>query len=93
MALLVPDFQTFVDLRDGTIVGVTKVTLQSTSDTVTVPKPANTTASASCAGLRDAGNSSATVTQSSNTVTIAGTAGQKLTVVTLHRFIDSGAEA
>lgn len=93
MAALTPDKQTWVDLRDGTQVCITKVTLVSTSDTITVPGPANTTASASCAGLRDAGQSSATVTQSSNTVTIAGTAGQKLTVVTLHRNVNSGAEA
>jgi hypothetical protein len=93
MALLVPDLQTQLDLRDGTMLVVSKVTLQSASDTLTVPKPANTSSSASCAGLRDAGNSSATVTQSGNVVTIAGTAGQKLTVVTLHRFVNSGAEA
>lgn len=93
MAALVPDSQTFLDLRDGTILGISNVTLQSASDTLTVPKPANTTASASAAGLRDANQASATVTQSGNTVTIAGTAGQKLVVVTLHRFIDSGAEA
>ena len=93
MALLVPDLQQFLDMRDGTIVGITKVTLLSASDTLTVPKPANTTASASVAVLRDAGQASCTVSQSAQTVTLTGTAGQKITVVTLHRSVNSGAEA
>ncbi len=93
MAALVPTLQQFLDLRDGTILGITKVKLLTTSDTLTVPGPANTTANASAAGVRNAGEATATVTQSGNTVTIAGTAGQTLTVVTLHRFVNSGAEA
>ncbi len=93
MAALVPTLQQFLDLRDGTILGITKVKLLTTSDTLTVPKPANTTANASVAVVRNAGEASCTATQSSNTVTLVGTAGQTITVVTLHQFVNSGAEA
>lgn len=86
MAALVPNSQAFVDVpgMPGLRLGITRVTLLSASDTLTVPDPASTTASASCAGVRNAGEAACTVTQSDNTVTLAGTAGQTLTVVTLH---------
>lgn len=96
MAALVPDFQRFDDLRDGSTIGVTKVTLVSASDTITVPKLANTTNSASSAQIRGANEAAATVTDDgTNTVTIVGTAGEKATVVTHHGRdqVNFGAEA
>lgn len=93
MATLLPDFQQYIDLRDGTILGIHKVTLKTASDTLTVPVGANTTASASFAQVRDAGEAAATVTSSSNTVTIVGTAGNKVTIASIHRNVNFGAEA
>lgn len=93
MALLVPNKQTFVDFGPGFVVGITEVTLQSASDTLTVPKPSHATASAAVGRLLPASQAAATVTQSSNTVTIVGTAGQKVIVCTLHPHTNSGAEA
>jgi hypothetical protein len=94
MASLLPDFQQYIDLRDGTILGIHKVTLKSTSDTITTPVGANSTASASVAQIRDAGEAAVTVTSSSNTITIAsGTAGNTVTIASLHRNVNYGAEA
>lgn len=93
MASLKPDLQHFFDLRNGKMLGFHKVTLLSTSDTLTVPKLANTTASASSDQIRDAGESAATVSDDgANTITIAGTAGNSVTLVSLHRFVNSGDE-
>lgn len=94
MAALKPDLQHFFDLRNGTVLGFHKVTLLSTSDTLTVPKLANTTASASSDQIRDAGESGVTVTDDgANTITVAGTAGNTVNLVSLHRYVNSGAEA
>jgi len=93
MALLVPTRQKFVDIAPGMVVGVTEVTLVSTSDTVTVPSPSHATASAAVGRLLPAGQAACTATQSSNTVTLVGTAGQKVIVCTLHPHTNSGAEA
>lgn len=93
MASLLPDLQQYLDLRDGTILGIHKLTLKTTSDTFTMPTGANTTASASVAQVRDAGEAAATVTSSGNTVTVVGTAGNTVTVVSIHRNVNYGAEA
>ena len=93
MALLVPTRQKFVDIAPGMIVGVTEVTLLSASDTVTVPSPSHATASAAVGRLLPAGQAACTATQSGNTVTLVGTAGQKVIVCTLHPHTNSGAEA
>lgn len=95
MALLVPLAQTFYDIPGlpGFRLGLTRVKLVTTSDTVTVPTPASSTASASAGRVLQAGQAAATVTQSGNTVTIAGTAGNEVMVVTLHPNVNSGAEA
>ena len=93
---LIPNFQRFDDLRDGTTICVTKVTLVSASDTITVPTLANTTASASSAQVRAAGEVAATVTDDgANTVTIVGVAGDKATIATLHgpANVNFGSEA
>ena len=93
MAALVPLSQRWLDMRDGTQVCVTKVKLLSASDTITVPGPASSTASASVGRLLPNGSSACTATQSSNTVTLVGTAGDIVYVSTLHRNVNSGAEA
>lgn len=95
MALLVPTLQHFFDIPGlpGFTLGLTRVTLGSTSDTVTVPSPASTTTSASVGRLLQAGAAACTATQSGNTVTLSGTAGQEVFVVTLHPRVNSQAEA
>jgi len=96
MAALLPVRQNFVDMKGFTI-GIHQVTLQSTSDTVTVPTLANTTASASSAQVRGANEGAVTVTDDgANTVTLAsGTAGDTVTFITHHgpSLINYGAEA
>ena len=94
MATIKPYLQQFLDLRDGSTIGVHKLRLLSTSDTFTVPKLANTTASASADQVRDAGEAAVTVTDDgANTITLVGVAADTVTVVTHHRHINSGAEA
>jgi len=96
MATLLPRKQDFIDLRDGTTVGIHLVTLQSTSDTITVPTLANSTASTSSATLRRADGNTATVTDDgANTITIVGTAGQDILLVSVHPAsqLNYGAEA
>lgn len=93
MSLLVPLLQRTSDNRDGTQVVITKVKLITTSDTLTVPTPASSTGSASVGRVLPAGSSACTATQSGNTVTLVGTAGDIVYVTTLHNFINSGAEA
>ena len=95
MAALRPYLQQFVDLRDGSIIGIHKVKLLSTSDTITVPNLANTTASASADQIRNAGEAAVTVTDDGdNTITLAGgVAGNTATIVSHHRFINSGVES
>lgn len=90
-----PYLQQFVDLRDGSIIGIHKLKLLSTSDTFTVPALANTTANASADQIRDAAETAVTVTDNGdNTVTLAsGTVGNICTIVTHHRFINSGSES
>ncbi len=97
MALIAPTGQSFNDVKQlgaDVIIGVSTVTLVSTSDTVTVPRLANTASNASSSQVRDAGEAAVTVTDDgSNTVTLVGTAGNKVTLVTLHRGINLGLEA
>jgi hypothetical protein len=93
MALLVPLAQRMLDLRDGTLLVVTKVKLITTSDTLTVPLPHSTTASASAGRVLPAGSSATTVTQTNQTVTITGTVGDIVYVTTLHQSGNSRPEA
>lgn len=95
MAALLPKLQQFVDLRDGSIIGITKATLLSSSDTLTVPTLANSTASASSDQIRNAGEAAVTVTDNgSHTITLSnGTVGDTVTIVSHHRFINYQAEA
>jgi hypothetical protein len=93
MALLVPVWQQFHDLPGGGILGVTKVRLQSTSDTLTVPLPSHQTASASVGRVLQGSAAACTATQSAQTVTLAGTAGNEVIVCTVHSRTNSIPEA
>ena len=97
MAALRPLHQNFDDRRIGDVVGYSRVKLESASDTLTVPTLASTTANASSAQVQRANDSAVTVTDDgANTVTIAGgTAGQEVSIVTLHgpATVNFGAEA
>jgi hypothetical protein len=95
MAALLPKIQQFVELKNGTTIGIHVVLLVSASDTLAVPKLAQrVTASASSATLRTANANTVTVTDNAstadttasggNTVTLVGTAGQEVTIVTVH---------
>ena len=94
MAAVLPNKQDVVDLKNGTIVLITLFTPVSTSDTFTVPDFANSTATVSVATLRRADGNTATVTSDgANTVTVAGTAGQQVLIVSAHSFLNYGAES
>lgn len=95
MATILPKLQQFVDMRNGTTVGIHFVTLVSTSDTITVPKLAQrVTDDVSSGTLRRADAFTATVTDNAstadstasggNTVTIVGTVGQEVMIITVH---------
>lgn len=95
MAALLPDFQREMHLGNGAVVTVSQVTLMSASDTVQLVRGANTTDNASCNQIRDAGEAAVTVTFDSSTgiATLAGgTAGNQVTLTSIHRFINSGLE-
>ena len=100
MAAILPDLQQYVDLKNGTTVGIHLVTPGSTSDTITVPKLAqSTTDDVSAATLRRQDAFTATITDdansgTANTVTIVGTAGEQVLIVTVHGpdTINSGDE-
>lgn len=85
MAALTMFKQNYVDLPDGKMFGLHVVTLQSASDTITVPDLANTTSGASVKHMRRQGQAALTVTNSGNTVTIAGgTKGDQAVIVSFH---------
>lgn len=96
MATIRPDYQNYVDTKEGTTIGIHLVTPVTTSDTFTVPTLANSTANASSATLRRADGNTATITNDgANTVTVAGTVGSTVLVVTVHpaRMVNYGPEA
>jgi hypothetical protein len=95
----------YVDMRNGTTIGIHFVTLLSTSDTLTVPKLAQrVTNSVSSSALRRPDGFTATVTDNAatadttasggNTVTVVGTPGQEILIVTVHNsnVVNFGAE-
>jgi hypothetical protein len=87
MAQLFTDVQEFVDLRNGTIIGIHQVTLQSASDTLRIPNlRARATFANSVAQVRDEDETSLTLTAGNkNTVTLAGgSAGDRVTIITRH---------
>lgn len=92
MAALNQFHQQFVDLPDGKTIGIHVVTLQSTSDTITVPVLDNTTSGVAVKQLLRNGQTASTVTSSSNTVTIATTTlpseasgNREVVIVSLHQ--------
>ena len=96
MAQLRPKIQKFVDLKDGTHVGIHVVTVQTSSDYFYVPKLAYRTADdvgakmlyradGNNATITDNASTADTTAYGGNVVTISsGTAGQDLLIVTAH---------
>ena len=78
--------QNFFDIPSlpGVKLGVTRCKQLTTADTLTVPTPAHSTASAAVGRVLPAGQAACTATQSGNTVTLSGTVGQEVIVITLH---------
>jgi hypothetical protein len=87
MALLTNFYSKFEGQPDGTKIGIHRVTLLSSSDTVNVPKLANATSAASVKGLAMTGQTLPTIANSNAyTVTIAsGAAGDVVWFVTIHQ--------
>lgn len=85
-ALETIDYQKYIQLPSGEVVGIHKVTLLTSSDTIQVPDLADpSNAGRSVSQLRQAGDSSVTVsTSGANTITITGTAGQQAFIVSRH---------
>ena len=94
MAAILPRAQKYVNLLPNIIVGIHLLELVSASDTFTVPKLANTTANTSSATLRLADGNTVTVTNDgADTITLVGTAGQSVLVVSAHQnMVNFGAE-
>jgi hypothetical protein len=86
MAALTQFFQRFYDTSKGEKIGIHIVTLTSASDTITVPTLADgTTNNTSARQLNRSGQSSVTITNTANVITIAGgSAGEEVVIVTLH---------
>lgn len=78
--------QVYFTLPDGlNRIGVHKVTLVSTQDSLTVPVLAVNSNNASSAQVRRVGDASVTVTDDgANTVTIVGSPGDEALIVTVH---------
>src|SRR3990167_10777196 len=83
--------QDFLDLRDGTAVCTFHVKLLSASDTITVPDLAVSTSGLSVKQVKTtSGEPTLTVTNSGNTVTLAGgVAGDQAMIVSTTRQINS----
>jgi xanthine/CO dehydrogenase XdhC/CoxF family maturation factor len=97
MAQLTPNWQKFVDCPDNVKIGITKVTIQTASDTVVVPRLANyATGNLSAKQLvrnMPADDTGITVTDSAatddtnveSTVTLtSGTKGKSAVIVSIH---------
>jgi hypothetical protein len=94
MAAIYPLSQKYVDIDRGLKLGIHTCKLVSASDTITVPQLAETTANRSSAQLRRYGDASCTVTDDADDqVTLVGTRGSTVLIVTLHHGNNSGAEA
>jgi uncharacterized heparinase superfamily protein len=85
MATLLPIRQQFTDLSNNALIGIHVLKLASASDTFTVPNLADTTSGASVKQLERSGDATVTVTNSGNTVTIAGgAAGNEVLICSVH---------
>jgi hypothetical protein len=80
------DYQKYIVMPDGMVLGIHKVTPLTVSDTISVPPLADpSNAGRSAAQLRRLGDSSTTIsTSGKNTITIVGTPGVQVTIVSLH---------
>jgi hypothetical protein len=94
MATILPISQKWVDVdrTRNVVLGIHRVKLVSTSDTFRVPALAEAHASVSCKQLERSGDATVTVTASDadsdgnyNTVTVAGTVGDDVMIVTVHQ--------
>jgi hypothetical protein len=93
MAALVPNRQSVDDQRDGTSILVTEVTLVTTSDTLTVPTIHDTGTGGFAQLERDDSVNTATLSRTdANTITIAGTKGDKVLIVSIHNNANFGDE-
>jgi hypothetical protein len=85
MAAIYPDHQVYVDLPNGLTVGIHIVTPVSSSDTITVPQLASSTANESSNQLRTETDVGATITDDADDqVTIVGTRGRRCIIATIH---------
>jgi len=80
------DFQRYVQLPTGEVIGIHRVTPLTISDTISVPPLADpSNAARSVSQLRRLGDSSATIsTSGATTISIVGTPGVQVTIVSLH---------
>lgn len=94
MAAILPIAQKYTNLLPNILVGMHYLMLVSASDTFTVPKLANTTVNVSTSTLRLADGNTVTVTNDgADTVTLVGTPGQTVLVVSVHQnMVNYGAE-
>ena len=90
MPKLFPTFQDFLDLRDGTKIGVTRVIMKSTSDYVILPN------AVSVSGHQVTGTNTVDFylnTNGNNVTMDSGTAGDTWVITSLHRgWINYGDE-
>jgi len=90
MAKVFPDFQTFLDTRDGDTIGVTKVTMVSGTDYFVLPEA---TDARILAASKDAALPNFYLHTDNNRFTIDANAGEKYTVVSRHRgYLNYGTE-
>jgi hypothetical protein len=80
------DYQKYLTLPTGDVIGIHRVTLLTTADQFDVPDLADpSTAGRSVAQLRRAGDTAVTVTTSGqNTITVTGTPGVQCLIVSWH---------
>ena len=90
MAKVFPDFQTFLDTRDGDIIGVTKVTMVSGTDYFVLP---NATDARILSDTYGGAIPNFYLHSDHNRFTIDANSGEKYTVVSRHRgFVNYGDE-
>ena len=82
MSKVFPDFQTFLDTRDGDTIGVTKVTMTSGYDYVLLPKSSDARILAASYG---ASLPNFYLNAAATRFSIDGNAAEKYTIVSRHR--------
>ena len=79
---LFPDFQTFLDTKDGDVIGVTKVTMVSGTDFFILP---DATDARMLAATKDGALPNFYLHTDNNRFTVDANAGEQYTVVSRHR--------